>query len=63
MDKILAFIEELYDLRKKSIADDGEFGLGNLVFKQFRNLGYLDKLKDLKNEKKSDELSLESFRN
>lgn len=33
------------------------------MFKQFRNLRYLDKLKDLKNEKRSDELSLESLKN
>lgn len=55
------FIEDIYDLRKSSIAQEGEYGLGNLVFKEFRNLGYLDNLKDLKNELKSKELSLESL--
>ena len=55
------FIEDLYDLRKESIAKDGEYGIGNLVFKEFRNLGYLDNLKDLKNEERSKELSLENL--
>lgn len=61
-EKINDFIEDLYDLRKDSIAKDGEYGLGNLVFKEFRNLGYLDNLKELKNEYKSKELSLESLK-
>lgn len=55
------FIEDLYDLRKDSIATEGEYGIGNLVFKEFRNLGYLDNLKDLKNEERSKELSLENL--
>ena len=40
---------------------DGEFGEGNLVFKQFRNDGYLDTLKDRMYKVKSKELSLESL--
>lgn len=57
-EKIDEFIDNLYELRKTSIAKDGEFGLGNLVFKEFRNLGYLDNLKELKKQEKSKELSL-----
>ena len=56
------FIEDIYDLRKTSIATEGEYGLGNLTFKEFRNLGYLDNLKELKNELKSKELSLEGLK-
>lgn len=52
------FIEDLYNLRKESIAKDGEYGLGNLVFKEFRNLGYLDNLKELKRKEIEKELSL-----
>lgn len=55
------FIEDLYDLRKESIANDGEYGLGNLVFKEFRNLGYLDNLKEIKRKQIEKELSLESI--
>ena len=43
------------------MANDGEFSLENLVFKEARNKGYLDELKDLKNKELSKELSLESF--
>jgi predicted nucleotidyltransferase len=57
-ERIDEFIDNLYELRKESIAKDGEFGLGNLVFKEFRNLGYLDNLKELKKQEKSKELSL-----
>ena len=60
-EKINDFIEDLYGLRKESIEKDGEYGLGNLVFKEFRNLGYLDNLKELKNQEKSKELSLENL--
>lgn len=60
-DRIDDFIEDLYDLRKDSIAKDGEYGIGNLVFKEFRNLGYLDNLKEIKNKLKSKELSLEEL--
>lgn len=55
------FISDLYDLRKQSIAKDGEYGLGNLIFKEFRNKGYLDYLKDQRKVEKSKELSLEGL--
>ena len=58
-DEVAQFIENIYELRKESIAEEGEYGLGNLVFKEFRNLGYLDRLKDLRKELKGKELSLE----
>lgn len=55
-------IDELYLLRKDSIAIDGEYGEGNLVFKEFRNKGYLDNLKQLLVDETSKELSLESLK-
>ena len=58
-DDIKEFIDDLYNLRRESIADSGEYGLGNLVFKEFRNLGYLDRLKEMKNAEMSKEFSLE----
>lgn len=60
-EKVYDFIEDIYDLRKDSIANEGEFGLGNLVFKEFRNLGYLDALKHLTKILKGKELSLENM--
>lgn len=59
--KIKKFIAELYKLRKDSIAADGEYSQGNLVFKEMRNLGYISKLKDLLDEIESEELSLEKL--
>ena len=59
IQEIEDFIEDIYDLRKTSIANDGEYGIGNLVFKECRNLGYLDNLRELKNVLKSRKLSLE----
>lgn len=60
-DDIDKFITDIYDLRKTSIAKDGEYSLGNLVFKEFRNLGYLDNLKELKKQERAKELSLEQL--
>lgn len=60
-DSIYDFIEDIYDLRKESMEKDGEYGIGNLVFKEMRNLGYLDQLKDLKNKLQNKELSLEGL--
>ena len=54
-------IDDLYLLRKDSISTDGEYGEGNLVFKEFRNKGYLDNLKQLLVDETSKELSLESL--
>lgn len=60
-DKIDAYINEIYQLRKESIQKEGEFGLGNLIFKEVRRLGYLQDLKKLKDELTSQELSLEGL--
>ena len=62
VEKIDRAINDIYDLRKESIAIDGEYGLGNLVFKEFRNRGYLGTLKQLKVDLESKELSLESLK-
>lgn len=51
-------IDQLYMIRKNGLATDGEFGIGNQTFKELRNLGYLDALKDRVTELRSDELSI-----
>ena len=56
--KIDDFINDVYKMRSDSIASDGEYGKGNLVFKELRNRGYLDKLRDLKVELETDDMSL-----
>lgn len=43
----LQFIKKkLFNLRRQSLSEGGEFALGNLVFKSLRNKGYIDKLND-----------------
>ena len=54
-------IEDIYNLRKQGMARDGEMDIFNLIFKEFRNLGYLDNLKELKKQEISKELSLEQL--
>lgn len=60
-EDVQTFINELYNLRRLSIMTDGEYAIGNLVFKEIRNAGLLQKLKDLVNKLASKELSLESL--
>lgn len=55
------YIEDIYNLRKTSLPTEGEYGLGNLIFKEVRNCGYLDALKELRNELLSKAFSLESL--
>ena len=45
-------------MRTKSLIKDGEFGEGNLIFKEIRRLNILDDLRDLRVELESKELSL-----
>lgn len=51
-------IDELYLIRKNGLATDGEYGVGNQVFKEIRNLGYLDQLNDKIARLKSEQLSI-----
>ena len=60
-DDIKDCINMLYLMRKDSIATDGEYGVGNLLFKEIRNSGLLSALKDKYNEMISDELTLEHY--
>lgn len=57
---IQKFINQLYVDRRNSLAKDGEAGIENQVFKDIRNCGLLDKLKDKYYELRSQELSLNS---
>ena len=57
--KVVKMLEDIYEkLRKKGIAK-GEYSIENLAFKELRNNGYLDQLKDFRNELVSKRLSLE----
>lgn len=58
---IQLFINELYNMRRLSIMMDGEYSLGNLVFKEIRNIGLLQQLKDRRNILISQKLTLEKL--
>lgn len=58
LDTIESFIDDIYKLRQESIINDGEYGKGNLIFKEIRNRGILQELKDLKVKLENDEMSL-----
>lgn len=56
--KVIKLLEDIYDkLRKKGISK-GEYSIENLAFKELRNKGYLDQLKQFKYELVSKRLSL-----
>ena len=52
-------INRLYMMRKNGLATQGRFSIGNLVFKELRNNGSLDALKEKRLELESKQLSLE----
>ena len=54
-------LDKLYLLRKTALANEGEFGLANLVFKAFRNNGYIDELKDAIVRSENNRLTLEKL--
>jgi predicted nucleotidyltransferase len=57
--RVVKMLEDIYDkLRKKGISK-GEYSIENLAFKELRNKGYLDQLKDFRNDLVSKRLSLE----
>ena len=60
-EDVVNYINDIYEVRKDGIANDGEYSQGNLIFKELRNKGYLDNLKELRKELKGKELSLEQL--
>ena len=53
------YIDNLYKLRQEGLLKDGEYSKENLIFKEIRNLGILQTLKDQKTELENKEMSLE----
>ena len=58
-DDIKDVINSLYMIRKNSLGTEGEYGKGNQLFKEVRNNGLLDDLKDAYKKARSKELTLE----
>jgi len=57
-DAIDTLKKKMKTMRGDAIAQGGEFSFGNLVFKELRNLGYLDKLNDYEKTMQDKALSL-----
>jgi hypothetical protein len=55
MDKVK---DKIRGMRGAAIEKGGEFSFENLVFKELRNLGYLDKMDEYEKEMKDKDLSL-----
>lgn len=63
-EEIDNLIEDIYNLRQEGMKEEnGEYSIPNLIFKEFRNLGYLDNLKELRKKEIDKELSLENLNN
>lgn len=60
-NEVQHFIDKIYMMRKDALSLYGEMSSGNLLFKELRNRGIIDRLYDRLNALKSDELSLESM--
>lgn len=54
-------LDRVYLMRKNSLASAGRLGMGNIVFKELRNIGLIDQLKDAYANAQSFELSLEHY--
>jgi hypothetical protein len=50
--------QKIKKMRGDSIAKSGEFAFGNLVFKELRNQGYLDKMDTYQKSNQDKALSL-----
>lgn len=61
LDNINDFLDDIYKLRQTSIEQDGEYGVGNLVFKKLRGFGFIDELKNLLVKLEDKEMSLEGL--
>ena len=57
-DSIKTIKDKIKNMRGDSIAKGGEFAFGNLVFKDLRNAGYLDKIDAYQKSKQDKSLSL-----
>lgn len=56
---VKSFVNRLYNFRRISLMTGGEFAKGNLVFKQLRKSGLIEKLKALQYKLTSERLSLD----
>lgn len=57
-EEVRTLINDIYMMRKLGLAEDGEASIGNLVFKELRNMDIMTTLKEHYYELRSEELSL-----
>jgi hypothetical protein len=57
-EDLQALKDQIKNIRRDSIQKYGEFGIGNLIFKELRNLGYFEKMNQAIRSRKDDRLSL-----
>ena len=62
MEELKELRDEIKALRTVGLAEEGEFSVGNLVFKNLRHGGFIGKLYDYKAKIQDAALSLESFK-
>lgn len=62
-EKVVKMLEDIYSKLRKKGMSKGEYSIENLAFKELRNKGYLDTLKDSRNDLISKRLSLEEHIN
>jgi hypothetical protein len=62
LDVIKNLRKKIKQMRIDGLQQEGEYSIGNLVFKSLRNSGHIQKLIDSSKELQDDILSLESFR-
>ena len=58
IEHILGIKKKLKNMRQAGLKHAGEFSIENIVFKELRNLGYLEKINNYVNRKEDKELSL-----
>lgn len=61
LDEFKKLKEKIRDMRSSAIRKGGEFSIENLVFKELRNNGYLEKLSDYTRKIEDKSLSLENY--
>lgn len=61
IEKIRNAVDFIWGIRKEGLANEGEFGPANTLFKQLRNEGLLGELRQAYYDAESEDLSLESM--
>ena len=61
-EEIQDLLGNLYLGRKSALDSEGELGVGNILFKTLRADGYIDELRNSYYNKRSDELTLETYK-